>query len=240
MDASKCREEPLATSKTYTEQRETPENSSDQAPVEVTKERSHLQELGMFANLLTMARIVLTPVFVWAFLSESWILRVISLAVFVFAAITDWWDGHHARKSQSVTRVGRFLDPLADKLLTISAMLTFAWAFESVLMLVMVIIIFARDFLLTWLRARAEKHGHPFTTLWFAKMKTSVQLTAIITIIAVWTIYTIMQRFNVFPDIVSQHILVAIFNLLIGVTAVLAIISAGQYLKRIASGEQLI
>lgn len=217
-----------------------PESSSIQKPPGVTKERSKWQELGMFANLLTMARIALIPVFVWAFLSESWILRVISLAVFVFAAITDWWDGHYARKSQSITRVGRFLDPLADKLLTISAMLTFAWAFESVLMLVMVIVIFARDFLLTWLRARAEKHGHAFKTLWFAKMKTSVQLTAIITIIAVWTIYTIMQRFNIFPDIVSQDTLVGIFNLLIGVTAVLAIISAGQYLKRIATDEQLI
>lgn len=228
----------MAASETYTEQRETPVSSPTETSSSVTKKRTHWQELGMFANMLTMARIVLTPVFIWAFLAESWILRIVSLAVFVFAAITDWWDGHHARKSQSVTRVGRFLDPLADKLLTISAMLTFAWAFRSVAMLVMVVIIFARDFLLTSLRARAEKNGHAFKTLWFAKMKTSVQLTVIIMIIALWTIYTMMQRFGIYANIISEDALIVFFNVLIGITTVLALGSAGQYLKRIATGEQ--
>ena len=201
---------------------------------------STFSQLTMFANILTMIRIVLTPVFIVTFLADDWQWRVVSLVIFVAAAITDWWDGYHARKSKSVTKVGRFLDPFADKLLTISAMLTFAWAFKSVAILVMVIVIFARDFLLTSLRVRAESNGHEFTTLWFAKMKTSVQLTVIITIIVLWVAFSLGQAYNICADCISKSILIHIFEVMIGATLVLAVISAGQYLKRIATGEQLL
>jgi CDP-diacylglycerol--glycerol-3-phosphate 3-phosphatidyltransferase len=208
--------------------------------IEKPRTLSTFSQLTMFANILTMIRIVLTPVFIVTFLADDWQWRVASLVIFVAAAITDWWDGYHARKSKSVTKVGRFLDPFADKLLTISAMLTFAWAFKSVAILVMVIIIFTRDFLLTWLRIRAESHGHAFTTLWFAKMKTSVQLTVIITIIVIWGAFSLGQAYNICADCISKSILIHIFEVMIGATLVLAVISAGQYLKRISTGEQLL
>jgi CDP-diacylglycerol---glycerol-3-phosphate 3-phosphatidyltransferase len=203
-----------------------------------TEQMSLWRELMQFANILTLIRIVLTPVFVWAFLSGSWELRVLGLAVFVFAAITDWWDGHYARKSKSVTQVGRFLDPLADKLLTISAMLAFVWEFDSLLMFVLVAIIFVRDMLLTWLRARAEGNGHKFVTLWFAKLKTTVQLTAIITIIVLWCAYTTTLEFGIPIDFIDRDTLILVFDAMIGVTALFAVVSAGQYLRRIATKEQ--
>ena len=191
---------------------------------------SRWRDMTTFSNVLTTIRILLTPVFVWCFLSPSWIVRFLSLAVFVFAAITDWWDGHIARKNQSVTSLGKFLDPLADKLLTIAAMLTFVYEFESLLMLSAVVVIFARDLLLTWMRIRASQRGETFATLWLAKLKTTVQLTVIITIILVWCLYSLALEFSICPECVARATLVWMFDGMIAATAVLALISGRQYL----------
>ena len=204
----------------------------------VQETRSRWYELTQFANVLTMLRILLTPLFIWTFLAPGWELRLTSLAIFVFAAITDWWDGHHARKSKSETDIGSFLDPLADKLLTISAMAAFVWEFQSGIMLALVVVIFARDLLLTFLRTRWARRGRAFKTLWFAKLKTSVQLTVIIFIIIAWCAYTLSVEFDVFSNTVTLARLVTIFNVLIGTTAALAVISGAQYIRQIAAPEQ--
>ncbi len=70
-------------------------------------------------NQLTTLRIVLTPVFLFLFLSENPVLKQISLVVYIIAAITDWYDGWLARKFNYITTWGKFMDPLADKILTI-------------------------------------------------------------------------------------------------------------------------
>jgi len=183
--------------------------------------------------MLSLARIALTPIFVWWFLSSHWQLKVLSFVVFVAAAITDWWDGHHARTHKSVTSLGKFLDPLADKLLTIAAMLTFVY--EHLVALWMVAVIFTRDFILTWMRVRAAKRGEPFTTLWLAKLKTTVQLTAIIVIIALWCLYTLAGEFQVCAECISEKQLTLCFNVLIGATMLLALVSGGQYFLKRAS-----
>lgn len=195
-----------------------------------TVSASRWREWRMFANLLSLARIALTPLFVWWFLSSQWQLRVLSFVVFVAAAITDWWDGHHARTHKTVTNLGKFLDPLADKLLTITALVTFVY--EQLVMWWMVAVIFARDFILTWMRVRAAKRGTRFTTLWLAKLKTTVQLTAIIVIILFWCLHTVARHFNTHPDVVSRDELVLFFNALIGLTVVLALLSAAQYFAK--------
>lgn len=103
-------------------------------------------------NQLTVLRIILTPVFVYLFLMDDPVLKQISLGVFILAAITDWYDGWLARKFNYITAWGKFLDPLADKILTSSAF--FAFVFLGVLPLWMVIVIAARDFFVTFLRDR--------------------------------------------------------------------------------------
>ena len=78
-------------------------------------------------NQLTVLRIILTPVFVYLFLMDDPVLKQISLGVFIIAAITDWYDGWLARKFNYITAWGKFLDPLADKILTSAAFFSFVF-----------------------------------------------------------------------------------------------------------------
>lgn len=121
-------------------------------------------------NQLTLLRILLTPVFVILLLSNSPLSMQLSLAVFVIAALTDWYDGWIARRMGYISRWGKFLDPLADKILSSAALLAYvalglvdAW---------MVWIVIARDFLITGLRAYAEYKDKPVITSRGAQAKT--------------------------------------------------------------------
>jgi phosphatidylglycerophosphate synthase len=71
-------------------------------------------------NAITVGRIALTPLIAWLPFTTSWTARLIAFALFLVAAITDYWDGHIARQRNLVTDLGRLLDPLADKLLLVA------------------------------------------------------------------------------------------------------------------------
>ncbi|HTK82029.1 MAG TPA: CDP-diacylglycerol--glycerol-3-phosphate 3-phosphatidyltransferase [Bacteroidota bacterium] len=121
-------------------------------------------------NSLTLFRILLTPVFVILLFSDSSFWKQIALVVYVVAALTDWYDGWVARKYGYITRWGKFLDPLADKILSAAALFSFvalrlidAW---------MVWIIVLRDFLITGLRSYAEWKDRPIVTSKTAQAKT--------------------------------------------------------------------
>ena len=128
-------------------------------------------------NQLTLLRILLTPVFVILLLSGSSFTMQLSLVVFVVAALTDWYDGWIARKMGHSSRWGKFLDPLADKILSSAALLAFvglnlvdAW---------MVWIVVVRDFLITGLRSYAEYLDRPIVTTRGAQAKTFGQFVVI-------------------------------------------------------------
>lgn len=125
-------------------------------------------------NQLTILRIILTPIFLYLFLSSNPILVQISLAVFLLAALTDWYDGWLARKFNYITDWGKFWDPLADKILTSAAFLGFV--IVGLLPLWMVLLIIIRDLLITVLRIYAEGRGYNFITSYYAKWKTLLQM----------------------------------------------------------------
>ena len=77
-------------------------------------------------NQLTILRIVLTPVFLYLFISDDLLMKQISLVVFLVAALSDWYDGWLARKFNYITEWGKFMDPLADKILTSAAFIGFS------------------------------------------------------------------------------------------------------------------
>jgi len=128
-------------------------------------------------NQLTFLRILLTPVFLVFLLSSNSILRQWSLAVFTFAAFTDWYDGWLARRWGYVTRWGAFLDPLADKVLTSAALI--AYSYLGLISSWMVWIIVIRDAIITILRSYAEYKGKPVDTSKLAKTKTFGQYVLI-------------------------------------------------------------
>lgn len=137
-------------------------------------------------NQLTTLRIILTPVFLYLFLSGDSLLIQLSLVVYLIAAITDWYDGWLARKFNYITTWGKFMDPLADKILTSSAF--FGFVFINILPLWMVIIVVARDLIITGLRMFAEWKNKSFTTSYLAKIKTTAQMIFLFYLLFIFTL----------------------------------------------------
>ncbi len=131
-------------------------------------------------NKLTVARMILVP-FLVLFMLTGWgddANRYISLAIFVAASVTDWLDGKIARKYNLITNFGKFMDPLADKLLVCSAMICFielgklpAW---------IVIIIIGREFIISGFRLIAAENGVVIAANYWGKFKTVSQMIMII------------------------------------------------------------
>ena len=134
-------------------------------------------------NKLTVARMIIVP-FLVVFLLTGWgddANRYISLALFVVASVTDWFDGYLARKNNLVTNFGKFMDPLADKLLVCSAMICMielnrlpAW---------FVIIIIGREFIISGFRLIAAENGIVIAANYWGKFKTASQMIMIILLI---------------------------------------------------------
>ena len=135
-------------------------------------------------NKLTVLRVIMVPFFVFFMLTDvggaanKWI----ALAIFVIASLTDMLDGKIARKYNLVTNFGKFMDPLADKLLVCSALICFveldklpAW---------MVIIIIAREFIISGFRLVASDNGIVIAANYWGKFKTVSQMAMIIVLIA--------------------------------------------------------
>ncbi|MFC2119868.1 CDP-diacylglycerol--glycerol-3-phosphate 3-phosphatidyltransferase [Bacteroidota bacterium] len=125
-------------------------------------------------NQLTILRIVLTPVFLYLFISPDLLMKQISLAVFIIAALSDWYDGWLARKFNYITDWGKFMDPLADKILTSTAFIGFVLV--GLLEWWMLALILIRDFIITFLRIYADRKGLVFTTSYYAQWKTFLQM----------------------------------------------------------------
>jgi len=139
-------------------------------------------------NVLSVIRILLSPVFLFLFLTNDVVLQRISLVVFFIAVLTDWYDGWYARKYKSITKTGIFLDPLADKILTTFAFLLFY--FKGMLPYWMLLIIGIRDIVITLLRSLDEYKGRTIKTSKIAKAKTFLQMTYIFFILALFIIPT--------------------------------------------------
>ena len=168
-------------------------------------------------NSLTVFRILLTPVFVVLLFSDSSFLKQLALLAYVVAALTDWYDGWVARKYGYVTRWGKFLDPLADKILSAAALFSFAY-----LRLIdgwMVWIIVLRDFLITGLRSYAEWTDRPVVTSKTAQAKTFGEFVVIYYILILYvanSLPPVRQEFGVWIDTL-MHPLV-LFGMMLLVT----------------------
>lgn len=138
-------------------------------------------------NALTIGRIILAPV-VLAFLlfADSLGGRLVALALFVIAAISDYLDGKLARKLNVGSRLGQFLDPLADKILVIGTFIGLAILMPRLVPWWAVALIAARDAFVTGLRTWKESRGRSLRTLNVAKAKTTVQLVFLIATLIIW------------------------------------------------------
>ena len=132
-------------------------------------------------NQLTIIRIVLTPVFLALFLSDIPHHYLIGLIVFAIGSFTDFLDGKIARKYNLVTNFGKFMDPLADKLLVCSAMIALVDLGKIAGWIVIVII--AREFIISGFRLIASDNGVVIAASYWGKFKTTFQMIMIILLI---------------------------------------------------------
>ena len=135
-------------------------------------------------NKLTTLRVIMIPFFVFFLLwqnGENRTFRMIALALFIIASLTDLLDGKIARKYNLVTNFGKFMDPLADKLLVCSALICLielnalpAW---------MVIIIISREFIISGFRLIASDNGVAIAASYWGKFKTTFQMVSVVLLI---------------------------------------------------------
>ena len=135
-------------------------------------------------NKLTTLRVIMIPFFVFFLLwqnGENRTFRMIALALFIIASLTDLLDGKIARKHNLVTNFGKFMDPLADKLLVCSALICLielnalpAW---------MVIVIISREFIISGFRLIASDNGVVIAASYWGKFKTTFQMVSVVLLI---------------------------------------------------------
>lgn len=175
-------------------------------------------------NKLTVLRILLVPFFVVFLLIEQIPFGCLwALLVFIIASITDFLDGHYARKHNMVTDFGKFADPLADKILVISAFCCFIQM--SIIGAVPVIIVLFREFAVTSVRLVAAAKGTVVSANIWGKAKTVSQMIAIILTIL---LQAALQLSNNNALTLPFNI---VTNIVIWVSVVLTIISGVVYLK---------
>lgn len=153
-------------------------------------------------NKLTILRVIMIPFFVFfelAFPGREWA-KWTALIIFAAASLTDKADGYIARKYNLVTNFGKFMDPLADKLLVCSAMICFvgngkmpAWV---------VIIIVAREFIISGFRLIAAEGGKVIAAGMWGKVKTVVQMAMVIVLIADLPGWTVINNVLIYAALV--------------------------------------
>jgi CDP-diacylglycerol--glycerol-3-phosphate 3-phosphatidyltransferase len=126
---------------------------------------------------LTVLRIVLTPVFLLLIFYNGFQFKIFSFVVYTIASLTDWYDGYYARKLGTISTWGKFLDPLADKILVSAAFIAFY--ILGYIQLWIVIVIVVRDFLITGLRSYALFKKKPVVTSSLARAKTFFQMSSV-------------------------------------------------------------
>ena len=135
-------------------------------------------------NKLTLMRVVLIPIFVVLLLfngGQNYTLRIAALIVFCIASFTDFLDGQIARRNNLVTNFGKFMDPLADKLLVCSALICMIELGQLPSWYVITVI--AREFIISGFRLVAADNGIVIAASWWGKFKTTFQMFTVILLI---------------------------------------------------------
>lgn len=138
-------------------------------------------------NTLTIIRILVTPVLLVLLMTDTLWGNAWALGLFILASISDYLDGKLARYFEVHSRLGQFLDPVADKVLVLGTFVALAVLIPDTVPWWGVVLIGLRDVMVTGLRAWAEANGRSIRTLGIAKAKTTVQLVFLIGILIVMT-----------------------------------------------------
>jgi len=171
-------------------------------------------------NQITLARILAIPLFMYFLFAEGTVFKILALAIFALAALSDAVDGYLARSLKQVTPFGRFADPIADKILVAAALVSFVQLDE--LTATPVVVILAREFLVTGLRILAVAEGKVISASALGKAKTISHVGLVLFILAT-------RYFGMGP------VGFALKDAFLYLAVALAVISGGEYFWRARS-----
>lgn len=191
-------------------------------------------------NILSLARIALTPLFLVLFLGGTFTTQLAATLLFSALAISDWLDGHLARRYGLSSRFGQYIDPLADKVLVLGAFVALMFLggeqaiIPSAWWWIPIGFIAVRDFGVTWLRTLAEKQGKSIQTKNAAKIKTAVQLTFLITL-QVFLALSHLDGMSGFWGFLGMITYASVYSpapgILLVLTAILTVWTGAQYFR---------
>ncbi len=180
-------------------------------------------------NKLTLLRVILVPFFLLFMYINIPFNYAIALVIFAAASITDALDGHIARKNNLVTNFGKFLDPLADKVLVISALCVFTEMPDVKMGAIPLIIIVAREFMVSGLRLLAADSGVVVAAGIWGKLKTAFTMVTIIGIL-LWL--SIVNDFSFgIAEGIQNAVDSVIIPVLVWISTALTVVSGAVYLK---------
>ncbi|MDU1053561.1 CDP-diacylglycerol--glycerol-3-phosphate 3-phosphatidyltransferase [Clostridium baratii] len=184
------------------------------------------------ANKLTLLRMLLVPIFlIFIAINEIPYGTFIATFIFVIASVTDKLDGYIARSRNQITNFGKFMDPLADKLLVTAALISLvefrvvpSWA---------AVIIIAREFAVSGLRTIAASEGKVIAASWWGKIKTVIQIVAIILLLIE---VNISQSKYLFDLVTNSNFLINFFDYVprisLDVAVIITIVSGYDYFRK--------
>lgn len=184
------------------------------------------------ANKLTLGRIFLVPVFlIFIAISDIPYGTFIATFIFILASLTDKIDGYVARSRNQITNFGKFMDPLADKLLVTAALISLvelqvvpAWA---------AIVIIAREFAVSGLRTIAASEGKVIAASWWGKIKTVIQIIAIIILLLKVNVSTSAYLTKLVTEIDFWNIFFEYMpNISLGLAVIITIMSGVDYFRK--------
>jgi CDP-diacylglycerol--glycerol-3-phosphate 3-phosphatidyltransferase len=181
-------------------------------------------------NKLTLLRVIIAPFFMYFFLLDSFHMRMVALGLFVVAALTDLADGYYARKYGIITGFGKFMDPLADKILVSCALVSFiALGYVQPLPVMLII---GREFSITGLRLLAAYRRVVIPPTWLAKVKTFLQLSVVGLVIGYVSLLSALEHFRspLLPQLQFDHYFY--FDLLLWLAAGITVWTGVDYVVK--------
>jgi CDP-diacylglycerol--glycerol-3-phosphate 3-phosphatidyltransferase len=189
------------------------------------------REIFNLPNCLTALRIALTPIFLLLLFADTWYWKSLAFVVFSAASLTDLYDGKLARAGNQETPLGRFLDPLADKILVTSALV--ALALNKMVNFWIVLPIVGRDILITGIRLYGLSRGKQMVTTRLAKWKTVAQLITVLFILLVIGVEETVERFAAnISFFLDDQLIQLLANVLLAGVLLLTMLSGFHYLFR--------
>ncbi len=181
-------------------------------------------------NKLTIARIILAPIFMIFLLIDNMYLRYLSTLIFIVAALTDAYDGYLARKTGVITGFGKFMDPLADKILVSTAFVSFVAL--GYVQTWMVLVIILREFFVTGFRSLAAYKGVVIMPSYWAKWKTGCQMMVIIIILVYINLKSTLISLGNDWSVFTTDSIFRIFDVMIFITMLLTVGTGIDYLVK--------